>query len=159
MAPGGAAPGRRVKSAPLVAAGAVIWRRRGKTAEFLLLRSAKGHWDFPKGRAEPGETIAETRRREIREESGLTRFEVDPLFDVRLRYVVREGGRPRRKVVHYALARWRSGRVRLSREHTAARWVALREGRALLGFPAARRLLDSAARRIGGPLRARTRPA
>lgn len=142
-----------MKPPPVRAAGAVIWRARRKAVEFLLLRNVKGHWDFPKGRAEPGESVEETRRREIREECGLTRYDVDQDFGVRLRYVVREGGRSRRKIVDIALARWRSGRIRLSREHSAARWVDLDKGRALLRFPAARRLLEGAMRRIGGPRR------
>jgi 8-oxo-dGTP pyrophosphatase MutT (NUDIX family) len=37
----------------------------------LVLRKMKGIWDFPGGRAEPGETLMETLARELREETDL----------------------------------------------------------------------------------------
>ncbi len=153
---------RSKRGLPLVrSAGAVIWRGRRAAPEFLLLRSRKGHWDFPKGHLEPGESAEEAMRREVREESGLTRYTVDRGFDVRLRYVVRERGRAFRKVAMYALARWRAGRARISREHTALRWVSWEHGRGLLVHAGARRLLRLAAMRVAGAARWRRfgRPA
>ena len=53
--------------------------------KFLLLHYASGHWDFPKGNVEAGETEVETVKREIFEETGITdiRFAegfVQPIF-------------------------------------------------------------------------------
>lgn len=36
-------------------AGAVIFRREGNKILFLLLKSAMGHWEFPKGLVEKNE--------------------------------------------------------------------------------------------------------
>ena len=56
-----------------VSAGVVIFRRGENGAlEFLLLRYLHGHWDFPKGHIEEGETSALAARREAEEETGLS---------------------------------------------------------------------------------------
>lgn len=41
---------------------------------YLLILHNKGHWGFPKGHADPGETERETAQRELREETGLTEY-------------------------------------------------------------------------------------
>ncbi|MFZ9737183.1 MAG: bis(5'-nucleosyl)-tetraphosphatase [Prochlorotrichaceae cyanobacterium] len=43
---------------------------------YLLILHQKGHWAFPKGHQEPGETALETAQREVQEETGLTEFQV-----------------------------------------------------------------------------------
>ncbi|MDL2225526.1 NUDIX domain-containing protein [Eubacteriales bacterium OttesenSCG-928-M02] len=43
-----------------------------KGEKVLLIRHIAGHWGFPKGHMEPGETERETALREIGEETGLT---------------------------------------------------------------------------------------
>ena len=50
--------------------GAVIFREQG--TQTLLIQYYDGHWSFPKGRMEPGETERETALREVQEETGLT---------------------------------------------------------------------------------------
>ena len=37
----------------------------------LLVRHNKGHWDFPKGHVEPGETEEQTAKREVKEETNI----------------------------------------------------------------------------------------
>ncbi len=59
--------------------GAVIWRMNGGVREYLLARHNGGHWSFPKGHVEQGETEVQTAQREIREETGLL-SEIDTGF-------------------------------------------------------------------------------
>ena len=60
--------------------GAVIFRKYHGNTELLLIKHTNGgHWSFPKGHVEPGETEAETARREIREETGLE-VQIDTSF-------------------------------------------------------------------------------
>jgi 8-oxo-dGTP pyrophosphatase MutT (NUDIX family) len=66
-----------------VAAGGLV-RRDGLV---LLILDAYGRWTFPKGHVEAGESLEETARREVREETGV---EAEPI------------GAPR--VVHYQVA-------------------------------------------------------
>ncbi|MCH5186274.1 MAG: NUDIX domain-containing protein [Oscillospiraceae bacterium] len=56
--------------------GAVIFRKNDKITEYLLVLNKKrtsvsGHWGFPKGHVEEGETEHETALREVMEETGL----------------------------------------------------------------------------------------
>ena len=44
------------------------------TRLFLLIQHQAGHWAFPKGHANPGESPAETARREFAEETGYIGF-------------------------------------------------------------------------------------
>lgn len=62
--------------APVLAAGAVCWRRRAKSYEVLLIsRPAQGDVSLPKGKVDPGESLPQTAVREVAEETG---------YDVRL---------------------------------------------------------------------------
>ena len=64
--------------------GAIVYRKYHGNTEILLVRSIKsGHWSFPKGHVEEGETEEETARREIKEETGL-----DVLLDTGFRETV-----------------------------------------------------------------------
>lgn len=42
----------------------------------LLMIFRRGHWDLPKGKLDPGETLAECAVREVKEETGLTAIEL-----------------------------------------------------------------------------------
>ena len=64
--------------------GAIVFYLKGEIEQILLIKHANsGHWSFPKGHVEAGETDVETAVREIKEETG-----VDALIDTRFREVV-----------------------------------------------------------------------
>jgi bis(5'-nucleosidyl)-tetraphosphatase len=44
--------------------------------QFLLIRHWAGHWGFPKGHADPGETPIATACRELEEETGIQAYKV-----------------------------------------------------------------------------------
>ena len=54
-----------------VSCGAVVFTRRDEEVFYVIIQSRRGHYDFPKGHVEPGETELETAAREVREETGL----------------------------------------------------------------------------------------
>ena len=59
-------------TADIVASGALIWRMRDGALEVLIIhRPRYDDWSWPKGKQDPGESLAETAIREIREEVGL----------------------------------------------------------------------------------------
>lgn len=51
--------------------GGIVYKLINNELYFLLLKHNKGHWSFPKGHMEEGETEKETALREIKEETGL----------------------------------------------------------------------------------------
>ncbi len=111
---------------------------------YLLLHNTQGHWDFCKGRPEKGETPEQTIRREIREESGISRVVMVRGFRRLLHWSFRRGSVTIRKTADFRIARVRTARVRLSREHDRSRWGSATECAELLKFRNARALLRSA---------------
>src|SRR5215831_4693917 len=96
------AAGGLVRSASAThAAGAVSHADPGASGKILIVHRPKyDDWSFPKGKADPGESIEQTALREVREETGIDARIIDPLPSVRYSYEGKERiVRP--KVVHY----------------------------------------------------------
>ena len=55
-------------------AGGVVFRKKGKDIEILLIQDAKDRWTIPKGHIEEGESSKQTAKREIGEETGLQKM-------------------------------------------------------------------------------------
>lgn len=136
-------------------AGAIIFRETKKGKEFLLLqhpdkenkrvsKPIAGHWDFPKGHIEPHETTEETVRREVREESGITKLEFIPGFKETIRYFVNYNGTKRLKFVAYFLARTTQKKVTISREHQGFAWLPYEQAYERLTYANAKHILKSA---------------
>ncbi len=121
--------------------GAVVCRVRDGVREYLLIQHLAGHWAFPKGHVEAGETEEECAVREIREETGLT---------VRLDTGFREEEEfspaplTLKKVVYFA-AEPVSGTERPQPEEVAGmRWLPFDEACGLVTYDDDRALLRSA---------------
>jgi bis(5'-nucleosidyl)-tetraphosphatase len=92
--------------------GAVIFRRKGSKIEFLVAKhtdTGGGHWEFPKGHVEEGETEEETAHREIFEEVGIKVRIIDG-FRETTSYIDHMHNVD--KTVVWFLAEWLSGDVR-----------------------------------------------
>jgi len=64
--------------------GALVYRKYHGNTEILLIKHINsGHWSFPKGHVEEGETEIETAMREIKEETG-----IDVIIDQSFREIV-----------------------------------------------------------------------
>lgn len=107
--------------------------KRGRTS-----KSFRGHWEFPGGKIDEGESSAVALARELREESGL---EVSP-DDLRL---IRETIPPGEDL-HYSFFEWScpqdAPEIRVSDEHEKARWVTFTEARKLPMRQAHREFLE-----------------
>ena len=75
-----------------VTSGAVVYRRQQGENQYLLLQSTnKGNfWGFPKGHVEGNETLPETAKREIHEETQLA-LPIDTSFHVYTEYDLPNG--------------------------------------------------------------------
>ena len=58
---------------PIRAAGALVWREKGKHLEVLLIhRPSYDDWSFPKGKVKERESLRTCAVREVAEETGVT---------------------------------------------------------------------------------------
>jgi len=129
------------------AAGFVLYREEAGSGDrrFLVLRHRQGgHWAFPKGRIEPGESIEQAARRELQEETGLHRVAVIDGFREESRYSFQRGDAFIRKHVVYLLGKVSSEPVRLSPEHTDSAWLSPQDAASRLTFAQARQILEKA---------------
>ena len=134
-------------SSPLPAPGPAVGAACLRGDEVLLIRRGKppreGEWSLPGGRIEPGERATEAGLRELREETGVE-ARITGLVDV-VDGLFPEAGR------HYVLidyaAQWLSGEPVAGDDAAEARFVALAEVEALVGWGETRRIIAEAAAR------------
>lgn len=122
-------------------AGAVIFCED----KFLVIRHNKGHWDFPKGHIEKGESEKEAAKREIKEETNLDVEFIEGFYE-KVEYYPRKGVF---KTVVFYLARG-CGEVVLQKEELSDyRWLEFREAKKRLTYESAKELLEKAENFIG----------
>jgi bis(5'-nucleosidyl)-tetraphosphatase len=88
----------------------------------LLLRHSAGHWDFPKGNIELGETELDAAIRELKEETGIIRFRIMPSFRHTITYKYRRNQKIISKSVTLFLGITDIKGVILSNEHVNYTW-------------------------------------
>lgn len=131
------------------AAGAIVWRLiDGKLRVLLIHRTKYRDVTLPKGKVDPGEMLAETAVREVREETGIRVALGVPVG------VSRYWMRPKRqKVVHYWAAEATDDAIRASsfvpnQEIAAVEWVSVKKARSRLSYPVDVEILDSFAQLV-----------
>ncbi|HLD75956.1 MAG TPA: NUDIX domain-containing protein [Candidatus Norongarragalinales archaeon] len=124
--------------------GVVIFRVEKGLRKYLVLHYAAGHWDFPKGGKEAGESDDQTFRRELLEETGITQLDIVPGFHHEFTYFFREKGQLVLKTVFFHLARTDEKIVRLSFEDKDFAWLPFEEAKTKLTHKNAKELLEKA---------------
>lgn len=118
------------------ASGGVVWRLvEGKLKILVIHRTAYADVTLPKGKVDPGETLAETAVREIFEETGIRAHLGVPVGVSRYLLPSR-----RTKIVHYWAAEATDDAIRASqfvpnREIAAIEWVTPKKARTRLSYP------------------------
>jgi len=128
------------------ACGVIPWRTGTSGREYLLVQHHAGHWGFPKGHPEEGESDREAALRELREETGLSQITLSEGVVLEEQYVATVFAKGRvRKTVRYYLGEVLSGRVQIQdAELQNALWGEYTATQDRLSFEEGRRLLAEA---------------
>ncbi|WP_040166256.1 NUDIX hydrolase [Microbacterium gorillae] len=126
------------------AAGAVVWRMVGQKLHILVIHRTKyADLTLPKGKVDPGETLAETAVREVYEETGLHVVLGAPVGISKYRLPSRK-----QKIVHYWCAEATEAAVREShfvpnKEVAGLEWVSVKRAKETLSYPVDREILTN----------------
>lgn len=119
-----------------VSAGAIIYSLKRK--QFLLVKHRDGHWEFPKGKQEAGETLTQTLLREVKEETGMSGRLLP--FRTHSTYYYYHKGKIK-KTVEYGVLLSDDDPV-ISSEHLDFCWKPLEKVRSLLKFSEHKRVFS-----------------
>ncbi len=111
---------------------------------YLILNYSYGHWDFPKGNIESGETEIETIKREVMEETGIVDIKLIEGFRQQISYKYRKKSKLVNKTVIYYLAETISDKVVLSFEHVNFAWLNFDDALNKLSFDNSKKVLKNA---------------
>jgi 8-oxo-(d)GTP phosphatase len=129
---------------PELAAGVVIFERPNGRV-FLLHQADEDRWCLPKGHVDPGESLATTALREVREETGFQRVSLDgELREVSYRFYHPKRGLNVHKTVVYFRGVTAERAPRLEPLFDRAEWVDLGEALRRVTYPADREVLEAA---------------
>ena len=104
-------------------AGIVFFRTVSEKNQFLLLHYPQGHWDFVKGKIEKNEKVHETARREAKEETAITNFQLMDGFEEYVEYQFRLKNEIIYKKVIFFLGKTNTKKIQLSHEHIGYIWL------------------------------------
>lgn len=125
-------------------AGLVLFRVEEGVVHYLLLQYIGGHWDFPKGKREAGETIEQTALRELKEETGMNAT-IHRGFCESLSYIFTDFDRQRtQKRVDFLIGETTEQEVVLSDEHIGFVWLRYELAVQKLTYPNAKKILYKA---------------
>ncbi len=110
---------------------------------FLLIQHHAGHWGFPKGHADPGESPLQAACRELAEETGIAECRILDGMSFLERYSFSRQGKKFEKTVIYYPAFVHSTIVTYQREEIKAySWATFETATTLLSFGGGKRILS-----------------
>lgn len=128
--------------------GIIPIRKIGNEWQVLLIKHQAGHWAFPKGHPEGGETAKETALRELYEETNLKVIEFLDPAPLEENYVFKKDSVIVKKTVKYFLATV-SGNIILQEEELSAfEWVNLTGAKIKITFPEGKELCSDVEKRL-----------
>lgn len=115
---------------------------------FLLIQHNAGHWAFPKGHPERGESDLDTAARELAEETGIRAVDIipDPTFDEHYTFTDKKG-QPVSKRVCYFVGWVTDPTITLQIDEVSdGAWGTFEESRERITFPEGIELLERVAK-------------
>jgi len=125
-------------------AGVVVCDKNAKVPHYLLLHNAQGHWDFPKGIIEAGESKIEAAARELKEEAGITAAIIDGFEHSFSYFYTEQDGQKAHKTVYFFVGYADSTDIVLSHEHIDCVWLPFKNALQRLPFTESKQLLERA---------------
>ena len=108
--------------------------------KILVIQQVKGHWGFPKGHVEEGETEVQTAVREIKEETNLD-VEIDESKRFVERYSPEEGVE---KDVVFFVAQKTGGEIKVQEEEVKdTKWLLPQDAMEILTYESSKRILQN----------------
>lgn len=109
----------------------------------LVIQQVKGHWGFPKGHVENGETEVETAMREIKEETN-----IDVEINENYRYIERYSPEEDvEKDVVFFVAKKIGGEIKVQEEEVkATEWLSPREAVERVTYESSKRIMNDVIR-------------
>ena len=104
----------------------------------------QGHWDFPKGHVDKGETEIETATRELEEETGIKNIILLDNFRKTINYTIQKRDRKISKEVVFFIATTAETEINLSHEHVDYGWFDFTSALKQLTYDNARSVLSEA---------------
>jgi 8-oxo-dGTP pyrophosphatase MutT (NUDIX family) len=137
---------RRFAIEDLVSAGGIVYRRGEGGIEVVLCgRPDRGLWVLPKGTPEKAETLEETARREVSEETGL-QVRIERKVGVIEYWFTRAevGKRFHKRVHHFLMVPVGGDIANHDQEYDEVRWFPVKEAEQRLTFPDEKEILRRA---------------
>lgn len=135
-------------------AGAIIFRKENGQNHYLLLRYRSGHWEFPRGHIEKGESEEQAARREVREETGIKDLKIIPGFKEYTKFLFKKtyNLKPEEKkkapwvfkLVYFFVAETTTKEVRLDEENTGFLWLPYEQALKRLTYKPAKEVFKKA---------------
>lgn len=127
--------------------GALVLRKNENSYDIILLRHKfGGHWSFPKGHVEAGETEEQTAMREVKEETGVS-IKIMDGFREGVEFFPKPG--VKKQVIYFLADALDETLVRQVEEISEVRWVPLEIASDMMIFSNDKRLIRLAKRRLG----------
>ncbi len=124
--------------------GIVVFRQGKSGVNYLILHYGAGHWDFSKGHVEKGEDEIQTALRELKEETGIEKINLEENFREKIEYFFRRGKELVRKEVIFFLGETQEKKVKISFEHEGYKWCDYESALKKLTFQTAKNILKKA---------------
>jgi 8-oxo-dGTP pyrophosphatase MutT (NUDIX family) len=127
--------------------GVIVFFKFPLSIKYLIIKHKKGHWSFPKGHAEKGETKLETALRELEEETGITKIQlIKKIVLLKEAYKFTNGkGVKILKKVNYFIAETKTKKVKVDyKEVTNFRWCTYKAGLERITFNESKSTLKKA---------------
>ncbi len=126
--------------------GIVPIHRSRAVVKYLIIQHNDGHWGFPKGHPEAGETEQETACREFTEETGISEFTIIGSDAISENYSFSRKNQRVHKTVQYYPATVVDPTVRIQQKEVLDyRWLEIDEALSILTFEESRHILRQVA--------------